>query len=183
LVILEFVDNKMSRFPYVVLLGLVFLLGILLTSYYYTSSSYISGLSTSDKLSFAFSSTFLGKSVERDSPSDHITPDMIHVYDDVVLIDLEGTRWSSFTDTNSMDPLLDEYSNGLERVPASPDELDVGDVVSYSYGDSIIIHRIVEIGEDDDGWYARTKGDNNPSLDPHIVRFDQIEGVLVGILY
>lgn len=173
----------MSRFPYVILLGLVFLLGILLTSYYYTSPSYVTGLSISDRLSFAFSSTFLGQSVERDSPSDHITPNMIHVYDDGVLIDMKNTRWSSFTNTNSMDPLLDESSNGLERIPASSSELSVGDVISYYYGDSTIIHRIIATGNDSEGWYAKTKGDNNPSSDPDLVRFDQVAGVLVGILY
>ena len=140
-------------------------------------------MSSSDKLSYAFSSTFLGKAVERDSPGDHITVDMIHVYDDIVMIDLPDVRWSSFTNTNSMDPLIDEFANGLEREPKDSSDLAIGDVISYRHDDNIIIHRIVKISFDENGWYAEAKGDNNPTIDPVKIRFDQIEGVLIGILY
>ena len=69
--------------------------------------------------------------------------------------------------------------------PASPAILDVGDIISFypSFAEGLVVHRIIEIGNDNKGWYARTKGDNNPSADPGKVRFEDIHGVIVAILY
>ena len=44
-------------------------------------------------------------------------------------------------------------------------------------------HTLKEIGYDEDGWYATMKGDNNPYTDPGKVRFDQIERLVVAIIY
>ena len=46
-----------------------------------------------------------------------------------------------------------------------------------------VIHRIAEISNDEQGWYAIVKGDNNEAPDPERVRFEQIKKVLVGVLY
>ncbi len=123
--------------------------------------------------------------IERFSPGDHILEKDIHVYHDRVIINLEDASWSAFTDTNSMDPLLDANSNGIEVKPKSAKELKKGDVIAFKtpYANGIIIHRIIDMGHDQLGWYAKTKGDNNPSVDPGKVRFEDITGVLVGIIY
>lgn len=122
---------------------------------------------------------------KRYSPSDRISQDQIRVYDDRVILDLQGATWATYADTNSMDPIFDAGANGIELPPQSPDNLYVGDVISFENpaGSGLIVHRITKIGEDDEGWFARTRGDNNLTRDPFKVRFENVHGVLVGILY
>ena len=86
-------------------------------------------------------------------------------------------------DTNSMDPVLDEDSNAIQIRPTSPSQIQVGDIISYSSPYGIIIHRIVEVGSDDSGWYARVRGDNNAYSDPEKGRFEQVKSVLVAVIY
>lgn len=174
----------MTRVYYFAFTILVFVLGILLTSYFYQfhaplPEAYPSQLGPNQLFTDAFSL----QAKERASPGDHIKDEQIHVFEDGVILDLQNIRWTSFTDTNSMDPLLDETAHGLEYIPEQPGALQIGDVISYRYKDDIIIHRIIEIGSDENGWYAVTKGDNNAAEDPVRVRFSDITGVLVGILY
>ena len=122
---------------------------------------------------------------ERDSPSDWIDEEDIHVYSDRVVIDLGSPQWATFTNTNSMDPVIDAGSHAIEVEPVTPKQLQVGDIISYKsdYVDGTVIHRIVDIGQDSSGWYCKTKGDNNPFEDPGKIRFGQIKRVLVAIIY
>ena len=122
---------------------------------------------------------------ELPSPGDWIKERQIHVYNDKVVIDIEDPVWAGFYNTNSMDPIIDETSNAIEIVPESEDDIQVGDVVSYVSEEdySTIIHRVVEIGYDKKGKYFVMKGDNNATEDPEKVRFNQIERVLVAIIY
>lgn len=120
---------------------------------------------------------------ERLSPADRVDSSQIDVTADGVLVrGLSGVRLVNLADTNSMDPALDAEATAIEIVPASSDELKVGDIVSYRSGENVIIHRIVSIG-DDGAWYAVVKGDNNALEDPARVRFEQVKGVVVGIVY
>lgn len=124
-------------------------------------------------------------SPERLSPSDHVSERQIRVYDDRVVIDVAGVSWASFTDTNSMDPFFDETANSLEIRPGSVDDVNPGDIISYrsSLVKGLIVHRVISKGMDSDGVYYIVKGDNNPVPDPEKVRFDQIHGVMIGIIY
>jgi len=45
-----------------------------------------------------------------------------------------------------------------------------------------IAHRVIEVGQDNKGWWARTKGDNNPETDPYLVRESNYLGVVWGIV-
>jgi len=123
-------------------------------------------------------------SSEKMSPGDWLDAKQIKVLNGFVIIKAENLTLSSFADTNSMDPLLDHEANGLEIKPQK-NKLKVGDIISYksNFLSGTIIHRIVEINEDSQGTYYLVKGDNNAVQDPEKVRFDQIEGVLIGILY
>ncbi len=117
------------------------------------------------------------------SPNDHITEEQIRVYDDRVVLDVDDPVWSSFTDTNSMDPLLDAGANGIEIKPVSEDDVHIGDVISYKSGNGVVIHRVIGIEDDEQGVYYIVKGDNNPIPDKEKVRFSDVQGILVAVVY
>lgn len=122
---------------------------------------------------------------DKSSPSDWIKESQIKVYDDKVVIEIEGAQWARFTDTKSMDPVLDSDANAIEIVPKSAESIHVGDIISFNteYTDGTIIHRVIEKGTDEDGIYFITKGDNNANADPGKVRFSQVQRLLVAIIY
>ncbi len=122
---------------------------------------------------------------ERPSPFTRIGEEQIKVYSDRVVIYLKNPEWATFTNTNSMDPVLDDGAYAIQVVPKSEDEIHVGDIVSYnsSLVDGIIIHRVISIGNDEKGTYYIVKGDNNPSPDPERVRFSQITRLVVVVVY
>jgi signal peptidase I len=122
-------------------------------------------------------------SQERMSPQDRIPSNQIHVFGDRVVIEVEDPSWASFADTNSMDPFIDAGANSIEVRPSSPEDIQIGDVVSYHSDGAIIVHRVVMVGSDDEGLFYLMKGDNNNQIDPEKVRFDQINGVLVAVIY
>ncbi|MFH1682326.1 MAG: S26 family signal peptidase [Candidatus Woesearchaeota archaeon] len=122
-------------------------------------------------------------SPEISSPGDWVKEEQIKVYPNQVILNIEGASWTTFTDTNSMDPFLDAESNAIEVMPKAPEEIEVGDIISYQTDYGVIIHRVVERGIDKEGIYYLVKGDNNSSVDPGKVRFEQVKGVLVAIIY
>ena len=130
-------------------------------------------------------SAFGGVSPEVKSPVGRVDEDQILVYRDKIVLDVEDATWAVYTDTNSMDPVLDVGAKGLEVVPKSPSEIHVGDIVSYAADgeEGLIVHRVNKIGNDEDGWYAILKGDNNPSPDPGKIRFGQIKYLVIGVIY
>ena len=117
------------------------------------------------------------------TPPDRIKESQIHVYEDKIIIDIKNPKWARFANTNSMVPFLDEGTNAIQIQPGNPEDIQLGDIISYEYGDSIIIHRVVEINEDSEGKYYIVKGDNNHQEDPIRVRFPQIKRILVGVIY
>jgi hypothetical protein len=127
----------------------------------------------------------LGRSAEVVSPFDHVSDDKIKVYSDKVIIELDDPSWASFTDTNSMDPVLDSGANSIEIKPTSESDIKVGDIISFktAYSSGIIIHRVAEIGYDENGIFYLTKGDNNPTVDPGKRRFEDVVGIVVGVIY
>ncbi|MBI2147231.1 hypothetical protein HYU19_02010 [Candidatus Woesearchaeota archaeon] len=132
----------------------------------------------------AFSALFF-RNHEQQSPANRIAEENISVFPEQVVITLGRASWASYEDTNSMDPVLDDGAHGIEIPPASGESLKVGDIISFStpLADGLVVHRIIETGRDEQGWYARTRGDNNPAADPIRVRFEDIHGVLVAVIY
>lgn len=122
---------------------------------------------------------------EKPSPADRIKEEQIRVGNDNVIISIKGAEWASFTDTNSMDPIIDAEAHAIEIIPQSEDEIQVGDIVAYEseYAEGSIIHRVAYKGQDEQGTYFVMKGDNNPTSDPGKVRFSQIRRVVVAIIY
>ena len=122
---------------------------------------------------------------EQASPSDWIKDNQIHVYKNNILIDVNDAEWAEFEDTNSMDPVLDKGANALQFKPSNPDQINVGDIISYhkKSTDERIIHRVIFKGLDEKGIYFILKGDNNPVSDPGKIRFENIDRVLFAIIY
>ncbi|MFA6072801.1 MAG: hypothetical protein WC758_01680 [Candidatus Woesearchaeota archaeon] len=123
------------------------------------------------------------------APRDRILLKDIALNKSMMIIYLNKSYLSQFEDTGSMLPILSSDAIGIEIIPLKPSDIYPGDIISYELNDKfsanklIIIHRVLEVGYDLEGWYAITKGDNNPLKDKDKVRFSQIHGVLVGILY
>jgi hypothetical protein len=122
---------------------------------------------------------------DKASPEDFFSESQIKVYSDRVILDAKNLQWAAFEDTKSMLPVLNKDTNALQTIPKCPDEIKLGDIISYKsdYADGIIIHRVVFAGEDDEGAYFVMKGDNNPASDPGKIRCSQIQRKVVAIIY
>ena len=175
---------------FILLLLGIFLLGWLSSTVYSDFNSYKTNNKEDsentlvfDKIQGLFSQDTENK--DKNSPHDWIKPTQIAVYNDQVVIKIKDPEWALFTNTKSMDPVIDSTANALEIIPNSEKDIHVGDIVAYEskYKEGIITHRVVDIGHDSFGWYARLKGDNNDYTDPGKVRFNQIKRVVVGIIY
>jgi len=122
------------------------------------------------------------------TPRDRIKLTDIVVDESQLIIRMHSLNLAEFTDTGSMLPVLGSEAIGIQMIPQKESEIYPGDVISYILKDGngetkVIIHRVLEVGYDSLGWYAVTKGDNNPLKDKDKVRFSQVERVLVGVLY
>lgn len=51
-----------------------------------------------------------------------------------------------------------------------------GDIIAFYHNDVILVHRVVNIYEDDYGIYYQTKGDNNDDADAWLVKEDDVVG-------
>lgn len=85
--------------------------------------------------------------------------------------------------SGSMKPAIDVYDVVVVFDVNKPQELAVGDVISYNSSDFIqgqtitVTHRISSISQSKNGEYTYyTKGDNNFSQDAHGISFNQILG-------
>ena len=87
--------------------------------------------------------------------------------------------------TDSMDGFFDVgHAPILVARDTLPDDyLCVGSVVSWDNGNLSRFHQIVEIGEDDDGWYCRTAGINLGTSDPPKLRKEHVKWICLGILF
>ena len=92
------------------------------------------------------------------------------------LVPLTG-RQTIIVGGESMEPAIG-VGAAIIVAPVTPPELRVGDVVSLRAGEerALFTHRIVEVIDQPDGRWVRTKGDANPSADPTLVHASAIEG-------
>jgi len=125
----------------------------------------------------------LGAAPERISPQDRLSESDIQVLPDKVVLNLEGAKWATFADTNSMDPIFDKGANAIQIAPKSVDDIEVGDIITYKRGNRLIIHRVIEKNIDAEGWYFIVKGDNNANADEGKIRFEDVTRVVVAIVY
>lgn len=116
------------------------------------------------------------------SSYDHVSEDDIIIDEGKIVIDLKDARLSRYDGSGSMAPLLSEYATGVSIKPDSSEEVYIGDVISFWKNGELIIHRVVEKGEDSFGVYFITKGDNNFREDGKVY-FEDIDSVLVAVIY
>jgi len=169
----------MKKITFITSLILIFLLG------WFTSSTYsLLFITPETPLIQAISKDFSPNPTEKISPQDRVKENQIRIYEDELIIKIKDTSLASYTDTNSMDPILDYGANGIEINAESPDQIQIGDIIAYTptWTSGLIVHRVIEKGIDNNGLYFITKGDNNQKPDPKI-RFEQIKFILIGIIY
>tara|TARA_Y100000310_G_C20696885_1_gene826341 strand:- start:2689 stop:3363 length:675 start_codon:yes stop_codon:yes gene_type:complete len=125
------------------------------------------------------------KGDEKPSPSDRISDSDLYISNNRVRIEIEDVSWRNLIDSNSMDPLLDNGTTTIEIKPKNSEKIQAGDIIAYNSDEYNItlVHRVVEVGNDAGGIYFITKGDNYNQNDKAKVRFSQVEGIVVGILY
>jgi len=76
------------------------------------------------------------------------------------------------------------YPNGSLHLYIEPENIEVGDViVFYPEENKSIIHRVVDIYEEENITYYTTKGDNNNRTDDYKVIKDMIKYECVATLY
>lgn len=142
---------------------------------------FIIGFLSSSMLYEAEKRTAFGGTADKDNPSDFISGEEIHLYSDKLIIEKTGLAYAPVEDTKSMEPLLSSNSHVIEA-EADIDLLKAGDIISFSKEGKVIVHSIIETGEDSEGWYALTKGYNNEFMDDWKVRAFELKGIVVGIL-
>ena len=112
----------------------------------------------------------------------------ISLEDNVVLLKFPNARsefvWSEPLCTGSMWPTLICGAVLLEWTGFEEKDLYVGDVIHFYLSEQYTnaVHRIIFIGEDINGWYAITKGDNNTYQDEPLIRLGTIKAKIVGVL-
>lgn len=118
-------------------------------------------------------------------PKDRVKEEQIRIYEDRIVINVADAKYASFADTHSQEPFFGEGSNAIQIAPESPQDIQLGDVITYRSTDSgsLIIHRVISIKNDENGLYYTLKGDNNKKPDPERVRFNQVKSVLIGVIY
>lgn len=121
-------------------------------------------------------------SAEESKLSDFVSENDILVYDNYIILKISGATISSYAPTGSMSPLLNSKANGIRIIPENPELINLGTIVSFEQDDKLIVHRVVEKGEDDEGTYYIVKGDNNSTTDGKI-RFEDIKYVTIGVLW
>jgi len=166
----------MAKYPYIFLIISVIIL--IMSIYIYNSDD---DIIIEKPLNTAIATYFFSEKI---SPGDRIKDNDIYVQEDKIIINVKKAKATRFADTNSMDPFLDKGSNGIEIKPEKPEDIKVGDIISYKSDkyDGIIIHRVIEIKKDNEIYYM-AKGDNNQEADDEKIRFNQVQGILIGVIY
>lgn len=117
-----------------------------------------------------------------EAPGNWVKTNQINVYDNAIVIAIEGTSLSKYASTGSMKPVLDKDSNGIRIKPENAEQIDIGDIVTFEQDNELIIHRVIEKGKDEKGTWFITKGDNNNVSDGKIY-FQDIRYVTIGVLW
>jgi len=64
----------------------------------------------------------------------------------------------------------------IEKINDNYDNLEIGQIIAYKYGNVIVVHRIVNIIEEKGKYYFYTKGDANKEKDNYVIEENMIVG-------
>ena len=157
--------KKLKIFLYLIILVIVFTLGFISSRYNFIPTGRVIDNLEVNKL-----------------PSDYLNEDKMLVYDDKIVLKINNAQISNYDSSDSMGPFIGEGANGVVVKPENEGEVKAGDIITFKRGDKLIVHRVIEKGNDSEGIYFITKGDNSDFTDGKI-RFNEIEHKLIGILY
>ncbi len=163
------------RIESILKLSMIFLLGFLsanILGYYLVYGTELPVLKD-----FGFSS-----SVNNPAPFDFVKENNIEVYPNKVVINVKGASISRYAASGSMRPVLDKDSNGIRIKPESENDIHIGDIITFEQDNNLIVHRVISIGTDSEGFYFITRGDNNPVNDGK-VRFKDIKYLTIALIY
>ena len=89
--------------------------------------------------------------------------------------------------TASMTPTINVGDTVLWVEVDNMAELKVGDIIIFKHptlaGVDNIAHRIVEVDVVGEEYWFRTKGDNLPEPDQHMVPENNVHGLVIGVIY
>ncbi len=77
--------------------------------------------------------------------------------------------------SGSMEPTIMTEDAILVKEVAQ-DKIKIGDIISFSQGETIVTHRVIEMIEENGKTKYKTKGDNNQVEDKEKISYEQIEG-------
>jgi len=70
-----------------------------------------------------------------------------------------------------------------KNIKNEEEEINVGDIIAFRKGESVITHRIVKIEKDENGILRiTTKGDNNNTNDSESILINNIEGKIINVI-
>ncbi|MGV8087123.1 MAG: hypothetical protein ACP5N1_05835 [Candidatus Woesearchaeota archaeon] len=129
--------------------------------------------------------TLIINNEELENLPSRLLPNDIQVYDDRVIITINNSSWAIFKNTSSMLPIINHNTKAIEIKPEKMSDINIGDIVSFvsTTDNEIVVHRVIGKERDSDGYYLITKGDNNQNVDIDKVRFEQVQGVVVMLVY
>ena len=160
----------MVKLIIVLVLMLVFLTGFL--SNYAVNSAYID----TEK------PFLIGFTDNKTQPGNWLNEKDIKIYEDKVVIYVDNAMLSRYGNTGSMIPTLGEYTTGIKIKPENSEQINIGDIITYEKDNMLIVHRVVDKGEDSKGVYFVTKGDNNSETDGKVY-FKDVRYVTLGLIY
>jgi signal peptidase len=85
--------------------------------------------------------------------------------------------------TGSMEPMIKPGDVILvKKVDRNDVKVSKNDVIQFDRDGLLISHRIIDIGEGEEGIYYTTKGDNNSTADFRKVKPQEVKGIIVLVV-
>jgi hypothetical protein len=91
------------------------------------------------------------------SPETHVPLNDILITQAKVLINIPNVKEGIVAASKSMEPYLDENDVVLEIMPSDPAHIHEEDIIIFQRGNDRIIHRVIEIGYDEQGMVCTDK--------------------------
>lgn len=77
----------------------------------------------------------------------------------------------------SMEPDIMTGDAVILKKVSDDDKFDIGEIIAFEKDGKLVVHRIVEILEDEGKYFYNTKGDNNNSSDGRFLEANEVDGV------